>query len=170
MFKRLPLADLLITLVFLAVGVSAVTNAFEWPFRAGLFPLATGTFLSAAAALKLLVDLVGAWRGPKAEPPRVHVEDEATEPELEDVFETATRQEWLAALGWMTGFFVMLWFLGALVTVPLYALIYLLVVSRESVLLSGIYAFCCWLFIYGLFDRLLHIPLPAGALLSAIGL
>ena len=45
-----------------------------------------------------------------------------------DVFATAARAEWLSALGWMAAFFVMLWLLGALVTVPLFAVVYLLAV------------------------------------------
>jgi hypothetical protein len=60
----------------------------------------------------------------------------------------------------------MLWLLGALVTVPLFALVYLLVASRESAVLAGSYALVSWAFVYGLFDRLLHIPLPRGVLLT----
>ena len=63
----------------------------------------------------------------------------------------------------------MLWLLGALVTVPLFALVYLLAASRESPVLAGTYALASWVFVYGLFDRVLHIPLPAGILLTALG-
>jgi hypothetical protein len=87
------------------------------------------------------------------------MEEESEEPELTDVFATASRIEWAKAFGWMTAFFVMLWLLGALVAVPLFALIYLLTASRESFLLAGGYALMSWLFVYGLFDRLLHVPL-----------
>ena len=38
----------------------------------------------------------------------------------------------LAALGWMSAFFAMLWLLGAWATVPLFALAYLLAAARES--------------------------------------
>ena len=73
---------------------------------------------------------------------------------------TASRAQWLTALGWMSAFFLMLWLLGALVTVPLFTLVYLLAASRESPLLAGLCAFAAWAFVYGLFDRLLRIPLP----------
>jgi hypothetical protein len=73
---------------------------------------------------------------------------------------TASRTEWLTSLGWMAAFFVMLWLLGALVTVPLFTLVYLLTASRESPLLAGACALASWAFVYGLFDRLLRIPLP----------
>ncbi|MSO82707.1 MAG: hypothetical protein EXQ53_05375 [Acidobacteria bacterium] len=92
------------------------------------------------------------------------VEHEAEHADLPDVFATASRAEWISAVGWMATFFLMLWLLGALVTVPLFALAYLLAVSRQSPVLAGGYALVSWAFIYGLFDRVLHIPLPAGAL------
>ena len=60
----------------------------------------------------------------------------------------------------MAGFFVMLWLLGALVTVPLFTVAYLLAASRQSLLMAGGYALLSWGFIYTLFDRILRIPLP----------
>ncbi len=62
-----------------------------------------------------------------------------------------------------------MWLLGALVAVPLFALAYLLAVARQSPVLAGSYALVSWTFVYGLFDRVLHIPLPAGALLTSLG-
>jgi hypothetical protein len=48
--------------------------------------------------------------------------------------------------------------------VPLFAVAYLLAVARQSVTMAGAYAAVSWLFIYGLFDRALRVPLPAGVL------
>ncbi len=73
-----------------------------------------------------------------------------------DVLATASRAEWVSPISWMGAFFVMLWLLGALVTVPLFAVLYLLAASRESPVLAGGYALASWVFVYGLFDRLLH--------------
>ena len=80
--------------------------------------------------------------------------------DIPDVFATATRAEWLAALGWMSAFFLSFWLLGALITVPLFALVYLLAVPRSSAAVAGIYALASWGFVYGLFGRLLRLPLP----------
>jgi hypothetical protein len=164
-------ADLPITIGFLVVGAWVVFQARAWPFRTAVFPLATGSLLAGLALLKL-----GAYVG---RVPRRGAEEEyvgrvprsgpADPADLPDVFATASRAEWLAAVGWMAGFFLMLWLLGALVTVPLFAVVYLLAVSRQSPVLAGSYALVSWVFIYGLFDRVLHIPLPAGALLARLG-
>jgi hypothetical protein len=83
---------------------------------------------------------------------------------LPDIFGTASRGEWLSALGWMAGFFLLLWLVGALVAVPLFALAYLLAAARQSIVLAGTYALASWLFIYGVFDRALRVPLPTGVL------
>jgi hypothetical protein len=79
---------------------------------------------------------------------------------MPDVFLSATRREWLIALAWMAAFFTSLWLAGALITVPLFTLVYLMAASRESAMLAGTCALASWVFVYGLFDRVLHLPLP----------
>jgi hypothetical protein len=93
----------------------------------------------------------------------------ADQEDIPDVFTTATRTEWRHAISWMAAFFAMFWLLGALVTVPLFALVYLLRVSRQSSIVAGSYALVSWAFIYGLFVRLLQIPLPPGVFLTRLG-
>ena len=154
-------ADLPITLGFLAAGAWVVFQALDWPFRTSLFPLMTGSLLVGLALLKL-ASSVGRVR------PGVQDEEQSAPADLPDVFVTASRRDWAAAVSWMTGFFLMLWLLGALVTVPLFAVAYLLIVARRSPVLAGTYAFVSWMFMYGLFDRVLHIPLPAGVVLRFI--
>jgi hypothetical protein len=170
MRSRLWRADVAITLVFLVIAATALLQAARWPLRAALFPIGTAAVLLLVVLLKLALDLA---RPPAPAKPVPHhtamSEEDATEPELEDVFATATRAEWTSALGWMGLFFLLLWVLGALVAVPLFAVIYLLLVSRESPVVTGAYAFACWLFTYGLFHRLLHVPLPAGVLTASVG-
>ena len=155
-------ADLPITLGFLAAGAWVVFQSLDWPFRTSLFPLLTGSLLVGLALLKL-----GASVG--RVPPDVQDKEQSAPTDLPDVFVTASRSDWAAAVGWMASFFLMLWLLGALVTVPLFAVAYLLIVARRSPVLAGTYAFVSWMFVYGLFDRVLHIPLPAGALLTRLG-
>jgi putative tricarboxylic transport membrane protein len=154
--------DLLITLGFLAAGAWVVFQALDWPFRTSLFPLMTGSLLVGLALLKLGASV-------RRVAPVVQDNEQSAPADLPDVFVTASRSEWIAAVSWMTGFFLMLWLLGALVTVPLFAVAYLLIVARRSPVLAGTYALVSWTFVYGLFDRVLHIPLPAGVLLTRLG-
>ncbi|HEY6360121.1 MAG TPA: tripartite tricarboxylate transporter permease [Vicinamibacterales bacterium] len=148
--SRSARADLVISAAFLALAAAVLVEARSWPFRTSVFPLATGWLLLGLALLNLVRVLVPA--GVAAAPP--------DDVESAEVLVTAGRAEWLPALGWMAAFFLMLWLLGALITVPLFTLVYLLLASRESPLLAGACALASWVFIYGLFDRLLRIPLP----------
>ena len=154
-------ADLAITLGFLVAGGWVVVQALEWPFRTSLFPVVTGSLLIGLALLKLGSSVGRVRHGTQDT-------DQSAPADLPEVFVTASREEWTAAVGWMAGFFLMLWMLGAIVTVPLFAVAYLLIVARRSPLLAGSYALVSWMFIYGLFDRVLHIPLPAGVVLRFV--
>ena len=167
-------ADLPITLGFLAAGAWVIFQASSWPFRTSVFPLVTGSLLVGLALVKLGASVgrvrpgvtVGDRGAPGDHPADLHADLHS---DLPEVFATASRGEWTAAAGWMAGFFLMLWLLGALVTVPLFAVAYLLAVARQSPLVAGGYALVSWMFVYGLFDRVLHIPLPAGVLLRRLG-
>jgi hypothetical protein len=155
--RRPSTADIAITVGFVAMAITVLLQARSWPFRTGLFPLFTSSVLLALGVLKLTRPVA------REEPQHARndriADEESEDPDLTDVFATASRIEWAKAMGWMIAFFVMLWLLGALAAVPLFALMYLLAASRESFLLAGSYAFMSWLFVYGLFDRLLHVPL-----------
>jgi TctA family transporter len=157
--RRTAVADAAIAAAFLVCAILVLIEAREWPWRTAIFPLAAGVALGGFALLKLLLIAVGS-----AETDRRPSHDGQA-----DAIATASGPEWLPAVGWMAAFFVMLWLLGALVAVPLYAVIYLLAVSRESPVVAGGYAVIVWMFVYGLFDRLLHVPLPSGELLSRLG-
>ncbi|MBI3049806.1 MAG: tripartite tricarboxylate transporter permease [Acidobacteria bacterium] len=186
-------ADVPITIGFLLTAAWVVYQAAGWPFRTAVFPLATGALLLVFAIAKLLahVGRATAPRGAGPGSPRrlrrgvedaagtplearpaslkgsSHTADEPTESAvLPDAFATASRADWLSALAWMSAFFLLLWLVGALVAVPVFALAYLLAAARQSVVLAGTYALASWLFIYGLFDRALRVPLPQGALFS----
>ena len=156
--KRGLTPDRAITAGFLLLAAIVLGDAWDWPFRSGIFPLIPGTLLFATALLNL---------GVGSRIPTTVVEAEGED--MPDVLATASRAEWISSLSWMAGFFIMLWLLGALVTVPLFTAAYLLAASRESPLMAGGYALISWAFVYGLFDRLLHLPLPAGLLLTRLG-
>lgn len=69
-----------------------------------------------------------------------------------------------SAIVWGSGFFASLWALGLAVTIPLFALVYLRLAAGEAWPKAAAYAFGAWLFVEILFVRLLHVPLPGGAI------
>jgi TctA family transporter len=132
-------------LAFAVVAAYVLYSASAWPFRAAVFPLVTGSLLLVLSVVKLCA------RERRAD---------ASDAELPDAVAVASRAEWLRALAWLAAFFVLLRVAGALIAVPLFTVAYLLMVSRASPILAGGYALASWAFVYGLFGRLLRIPLP----------
>ena len=86
-------------------------------------------------------------------------EDDAS---MEYVFATAGGRAWLAALGWIVAFFVAFFVVGAFVSVPVFAFLYLRFSGRASWLAAGIYAAVTGVLIYLVFQQLVYIPLPTG--------
>lgn len=72
---------------------------------------------------------------------------------------------------WLVGFFVAVFTLGMLVTVPLFAIAYLRLEARFPLPVALLYALVATVFVWGIFGALLHIPLPKGVIgLSLPGL
>lgn len=158
----------------------AYIAAQEWPFRAALFPqivAAVGFVLTALRILGLVVETRRARRAPATAPAVAAdadvvqakgkisdvtlVDDEAEEDEsMEYVFASAGGRAWVEALVGITVFFVSFFVLGAFITVPLFALVYLRFSGRASWLASAIYAAVTGLIIFFVFRELVFIPLP----------
>lgn len=89
------------------------------------------------------------------------VDDEQEDDQsLEYVFATAGGRAWAAALGWIGLFFVCFFVLGAYVTVPVFALVYLRFAGRASWLGAAIYAVVTGVIIFVVFRDVVFIPLP----------
>lgn len=183
--RGFSLPDLAITLAFLFLfgWVIWQTQMWRWPFRAALFPTITATVMLALVVLKLVLDTLNSRRQvtpapvPLLAPATLDAtgqgvalveEDEAAEAELEDIFATAPGPVWRQAIGWMAVFFGMVWVFGMMITVPLFALTYLLIAGREKPIVAIIYAVVSWLFVFGLFDKVLNIPLPESIFKSLL--
>lgn len=69
-----------------------------------------------------------------------------------------------SALAWAAVFFAMVWAVGLAITIPLFAVCYLRLAAGEAWPKAGAYAAIAWLSIELLFIRLLHVPLPGGAI------
>jgi hypothetical protein len=89
------------------------------------------------------------------------VDDEQEEDEsMEYVFASAGGRAWIAALGWVTTFFVSFFVLGAYITVPLFAFVYLMVAGKVKWWAALIYAVVTGLIIFVVFRDIVFIPLP----------
>ena len=160
MAKNFQLRTLL-TLFFGAIFAYIVSSAWTMPIQAKLFPLTIGTL-----SLVLL-----AWTLFKELRPSTVTEDGETGADMAFSADEATREGRLKALelfGWLYGFVMTLWLLGFLLSIPLMIMLFLLR-HRESTKLTVILPIATWLLTWGLFDELLHLPLPEGFVFEWLG-
>ena len=145
-------ASLALSVAIMLLSACAVWNALEWPWKAKLFPLAIGVPLFVLAAAEALWAVFGA-------PAAAEARDLALPGDLR------VRDIALAA-GWIGGFLAAIVLLGFPLAVPLFVFAYLVIQGRERRLFSALFSAAVWALFYGLFDRLLHLPFPAGWLLG----
>jgi hypothetical protein len=152
MHKKISLA--LALLVMLASGYG-IWAASAWPWKAALFPLAIGVPLFAMALAEAMWVVLGS-----TEQPAEGVELAAHAP----------GRAVLVGGAWMLAFFLAIILLGFPIAVPLFMLLYLRLQGGERWIISLVITAAVFGVFYGLFDALLHLPFPAGLLLSWLGL
>jgi hypothetical protein len=149
-------------LFLIAIGSYAVYSASGWTFKAALFPLTVGIPLIVLVTAQLLLDLFG-----KAEITRGTAVDLdfATDVPLEIV-----RHRVLGIFFWIAGFILLVFLLGFPVAVPIFLISYLGMQSRVGWRLSIALTAAAWLFFYGLFQWLLHLPFERGLIQTLLSL
>ena len=135
----------------------ALWQSRNFGFRAGLFPWVIGIPTVLLACGQLSKDLLGRKK-PKAAAAEWEIAAEV-EPEL-------AKQRTINILIWTVGFFVAIWLLGFSYSVPVSMLLYLKFAGKEKWPMAIAVTFFTWLFVYGLFERILSIPFPDGLLLT----
>jgi hypothetical protein len=156
--------DLVVTVGLLVVFAGAFLLSLAWPFRTALFPRLLTATGAALAVLKLVALAVQARRSAGVAHPERQVRDAAgnADHSLEYVFASAGTRAWGAALAWIGGYFVCLWLLGLVRTVPLFALLYLRVAGKAGWPAAAAYAAAAGAVMYVVFGRLLSVPMPTG--------
>jgi ABC-type multidrug transport system fused ATPase/permease subunit len=180
-------ADVIFSLLILAIVGWMVWQARAWDLRAGLFPLAIGVPAVGLAVLQL----VFAVRGPRvsqaalsaAAPLHVSASEAVIAEAVEHAFGAGSimeeeeslpsdvvRRRTLEMVAWIlvmaTGIVLLGFELGAAVV----SLLFLRLRAHESWRTSAAIALSTYLFLYVVFDRALNIPLPNGAIADALGL
>jgi hypothetical protein len=145
-------ASLALALGVMAVSGYGVIAAWFWPWKAALFPLVIGIPLFVLSATEAAWVLFG-----KTE--RAEVQDFQL---ARDVPEREVVRRSAGAAAWIVGFFAAIVLFGFAVAVPLFVFLYLRLQANEGWIFSAVLTAAVWALFYGLFDRLLHLPFPAG--------
>ena len=150
--------DVVFGLVLVAIFAYAAVTALSYPEDARLLPLAVALPGVALAVLHVALSL----RPQSAAPAEPRDENEPL-----TTAERTRRTAQIAA--WIAGIFLAIYLVGFQIAVPIAAVAYLRVMAREGWATSAIVAALCWGLVFGIFDRVLHIPLPTGQLLRMLG-
>jgi TctA family transporter len=151
----------LVYVFFIGVGVYMLTTAQSWLLMARIGPTVVASILVAAGTISLAYKMfvVPAQAGLQAGG-GVHMDISADHGEKlpnKVVLLRAAR-----FFGWFLAFLACMGLIGMVPTVPLMIVAYMRLEGRESWRLSLILATCVTALIYGIFDRLIHIPWPSS--------
>lgn len=144
------------------VAAWALWQTQGWQIKSWLYPRVILAPLLALALAEAALTLQGKDGASREGQPAADIELESTvDPSL------AVRRTWLAA-AWILGFFLGVILIGFQPAVPLFVLIYLRAHRERWTLALALAVVSAFVF-HGLFVALLHLPLPPGLLLRAIG-
>jgi hypothetical protein len=87
----------------------------------------------------------------------------------QEVDPALARRRALDIFAWIFGFFGGIWAFGFTLAIPVFVFVYLKVRSGEGWLFAAALAGIAWLAFWGLFERLLSLPFPEGALFALLG-
>ena len=153
-----------LSLFFFVVITIAVITATQWRWDTRLFPWVVGI----PALVLTLCQLIADFRGSKAT-----ADSEAQAPQSladvpldESIPESVRFQRTLRGLAWIFGFVLSLWLLGFLVAIPLFAFLYLKTEAKASIAMAILLALLTELFIWGVFDAIMHLAWPEAALFT----
>jgi hypothetical protein len=153
MDMRMKLEGLLFTGFIGIVIAGALWFAWEWPIRASIGVLVLGSIGVVLAFCQLLLDVRksgAATRRSQFEMPSADV---------------ATRWGNVEIWGWIVGFYLLIVTIGFPIAVPLFVLGYSKFYGAGwplSTVLSAI----AWSFVYGVFEKILHVPWPTPLIRS----
>ncbi len=145
--------------LFIIVGLTlALWQSRHFNFRAGLFPWSVGLPVITFALIQFIKDLKGSvYKGT----------DDLLNGGPGTRVELVNRRTAIT-FGWIVIYLVAIWSLGFSIGVPICTFIQLKMGYREKWHLSLILTAFAWILVYGLFDRILHVPFPEGRLFISL--
>jgi hypothetical protein len=157
-----------LSLFFVGVIALLVVTAGRLDWDTRLFPWAIGIPALALALRQLITD----WRGISAMP------EEGKEERYPGVLDIALDQSiprevmlrhTFRTAYWILAFACGIWFLGFLISIPFFIFFYLTSEARARKLPAAIVAASTFLFVWVLFDQIIHLAWPEAALFTLLG-
>lgn len=155
---QFKLADLF-TVFVIALLVAAVAAASQWPLRASIIILVLGSFGAVFATAQLALDVFGRARNRAVAPARPTMEL----PAFEDSDPRSTLWGTIEIWAWLLGLLVLIYVTGLDLALPLFVLIYARLYGASWWLAGGL-AVTLGIFIFGVYDQIMHVYWPDSIL------
>lgn len=153
-----------LSLFFTIAFGTAVFTAAQWFGPTRLFPWAIGIPALVLAVCQLVMDLRDSKKaGDGDERPTPRILDIALD---QDIPADVARRGTAVALAWILFFLLSIWLAGFLIATPVFVFLYL---RYRAAARTGVAAAICGLtllFVWGLFDQIMHTSWPEPLLLS----
>lgn len=153
------LFDLLVLLFFAFL----VWEAKEWKLQARLYPWVIGIPMLLLSVVHLGMELRGMEEKSSGSTPVDFQFAKGIDPVL-------AKWRTIRIFSCIFGFLTAVWLLGFSISIPLVVFLYLKADAREGWILSVILTAGAWLIYWGLFERLLRLPMPEGKIFYWMGL
>jgi len=138
--------------------------AQDWRMQARLYPWVIGFPMAILAVIQVILDLKGVKAKESADATPM---DFQFTKEIDPVL---AKKRTIVMFSWLLGFLFGVWLLGFPIAIPLMMFTYLKFQGQEPWGLSITLTVIAWLFFYGLFVRLLHLPFAEGLILTWLGI
>ena len=147
----------LFTVFVIAILVAAVATASQWQLRASIIILVLGSVGALFATAQLVLDIVGRSRGaaPVSARPTMEL------PTFEDSDPRATLWGTFEIWAWLLGLLVLIHVTGLELALPLFVLIYARFYGASWLLAGGL-AIALGVFIFGIYDQIMHVYWPGS--------
>jgi hypothetical protein len=151
-----------IALMLIAGGV--FVTALQWPAKTAIFPITIAVFVFVLAAIEVFMSLYLKQNAKETSTMDFKI---ASAADME-IDEATARKRVVTLFIWIMALFVLILLVGFPVAVPIFFVVFLKVYGKEGWKMSIILAATAWVFFYGLFIRLLHIPFADGWVIDGL--
>lgn len=156
-----------LSVFFATIIAIALVTAMQWSWDTRLFPLAIGIPALLMAVYQVIVEFKRSrQRGGAEQAPPAQIMDITIDQSIPK--EVVTRRT-ASALAWIFGLVLAVWLVGFLIATPLFVFFYLRYEARAKVFVAALVAALTLLFVWGLFDQILHTAWPDAVIFSILG-
>ena len=156
-----------LSLFFVAVIGTAVATSNQWDWDTRLFPLVVGIPALFMAVCQVVVDLTSSQESDRSNgAPTTQILDIPTD---QSIPREVVMRRTVASLGWILSFTFSIWLVGFLIGAPLFVFFYLWYEANARVRVSAGIAGLTTIFIWGLFDQIMHTAWPEAIIFKLLG-